>query len=511
MKNKIKAINLFLVLVSGLVLLSCSNAEKSINEQGEQSLVSLNFAESDADAGLTESTTGSVIEVSVSGDTQNKSEEETGDNKETADFASITEYFRQCDKNRNESGEYQDAVRAYENALGEETISLLIEESGGDPCYPRISSGYVDEDDVPELFLAIGDYHTSGVYVFTYLPDTEDVVRVGEFSSYGHMSYVEKGNRIRSQYGSMGSFITMYTKIADGKPGLVGSVAKRERLKEEPEEKDDAWVEYEDIYYAGYKLQDEVDGSIEYSDAWDWPDNDYIVSEEDYEKADISLRGSYYQDDSSMTEVDFDAMNTVIFSQGGENLLKGRDELDQKTGEDILRTAFPERAGEWMAYQRIYEVEKEAGPYVDEDETGYDVMDLNGDGTLELVVFKGKEHLDGVKLYTFADNKAVYLGCFGEWGRMEADPDKHYIRSTFTGFGSVYEKYYEIKKDTVVELAELDDVAKKSPDRQGVEHIFRVNGSVVSRDEYEQKRNKFSDCEFLEFKIGTKHGAGWLD
>ena len=64
--------------------------------------------------------------------------------EEAYDYESFTDYFRQCDPNWNESYVYQEAVKAYENCIGQATVDE-INWSG----QPRFEFAYIDEDDIP--------------------------------------------------------------------------------------------------------------------------------------------------------------------------------------------------------------------------------------------------------------------------------------------------------------------------------------------------------------------------
>lgn len=412
------------------------------------------------------------------------------------DYLSISEMFKACDPHWNDSTEYQNAVQSYESALGQDSIDLLMEEDGG-VASPRFSFGYVDDDDIPELFMGLGDFHVSGVYVFTYLPDRREVVRIGEFSEFGGIDYIERGNRIISQYGGMGSFLFMYTEISNGKPVLVGSIAEGERKMEarDSETADMDGYEREIVYYAGYQLTEGVDGSHEYD--VEWPDDSYRVSAEEYVKMDSELQGNPKKAGKQLKHVDYDDMYTVTLAPGGCNLLREKDELDPEPGEDILNSAFPERVDAWDAYKRIVEVEEEY--YKQDGELSYDLADINGDGTDELLIYYGVDHLDKVQIYSYSDHKAVYLGSFGEWGSVEIDPESHIICSKFTGMGSLYEKYYEVNGVNMIKLVELADIAKLGSEDHSEEREYLINGIISSKDEYDAKRRYYSDKHYEIF------------
>lgn len=139
-------------------------------------------------------------------------------------YESIEELFRNTDLNWNQSESYSNAVSAFGNSIGKATFDTLDSVFGADRA--RFSVAYMDEDAIPELLCGLGDNHPCGIHVFKYDADTDSVVWVGEFGSYGNMSFSEKKNRIYSSYGNNGLFHSYISKIEGGKPVLVDVLCK---------------------------------------------------------------------------------------------------------------------------------------------------------------------------------------------------------------------------------------------------------------------------------------------
>lgn len=490
-------------LIGLLLMTSCGNAEiRSVSED----TVSVSRS-SDNPEYHTISKDNSAIFDTDAGKLQATQEK----NEEIPDYPSISEMFKACDSRWNDSTEYLDAVQSYEAALGQDAVELLMEEAGG-VVSPHFSFGYVDDDDIPELFMGLGDYHVTGIYVFTYIPNQKEVVRVGQFSEFGRLEYIEKGNRIISQYGGMGSFIFFYTQIIDGKPMLVGSVAQTTRKKDDSEPTGEALDKYEDKYYADYPMPEGVDGSYDCEIDWDWPDDSYCVSFNEYERATSVLQGDMDHPEEKRISVSYESMPVVGLTEGGVNFLVEHNETNPKLGEDILNNAFPERVDAWRAYRRIVEVALDDAYSENKEAVGYDLFDINGDGTNELMIFDGIDHLDKVQIYSYINHKAVYLGSFGERGSVEIDPTSHIICSKFTGLGSIYERYYEVKGGNVVKLMELADIEKPGTEESPKERKYVVNGVLSTKDVYESKRAKYSNKLYEIFNIDhIRVNNQWLE
>lgn len=227
-------------------------------------------------------------------DNEENGEKDTNGLEEERIYNSVSEYMEDCDPNWNDSEKYKAAIHAYESTIISEKIKEFIERNGG-IGETKISYAYIDEDDIPELLIGVWDSHPCGIIVFTYIPDRDEAVFLGEFGIYGHISYNEKKNRIITSHGNQGYYMVNITTIKDGRAELVGSVTMDgDGILIEP---DSTELEpyYETLYYAGYTLPKGVDGSNKdsYSDINGYdpeglkvedPGEQYIVDEEEYNR-----------------------------------------------------------------------------------------------------------------------------------------------------------------------------------------------------------------------------------
>lgn len=232
------------------------------------------------------------IEESVEGSTEKTAPADDDRDMTETVYGSISEYMKSCDPAWNDSPDYQAAIRAYEQSITREEEKRFLDRNGG-PGEARLSFAYIDGDEIPEMLLSIGTFHVVGVNVYTYIPDRDEAVWLGEFSIYGGLTYNEKKNRIKSGHGGQGYYMINYTRISDGRAELVGSVTQdSDGILIEPESRE-LEPYYVPLSYANYPIPDTVDGSNK--DGWpdrggydpdgvriDFPGDEYIVSEEEY-------------------------------------------------------------------------------------------------------------------------------------------------------------------------------------------------------------------------------------
>lgn len=86
---------------------------------------------------------------------------------------------------------------------------------------PRFCLAYIDEDDVPELFIIEGNSHADGVTMYTYTDDK--AVKVGGFSEYGGIDYAPKENLFISTSSGMDMFQSEYYRLNTGNAELICS------------------------------------------------------------------------------------------------------------------------------------------------------------------------------------------------------------------------------------------------------------------------------------------------
>lgn len=82
--------------------------------------------------------------------------------------------------------------------------------------YLRFDLEYVNNDDIPKLFLCTGDGGADTVSIYFYNAESRSVEKWGEFSSRGRLYYCEKQRNTISEYGNYGYFPMFMNKLGMG-------------------------------------------------------------------------------------------------------------------------------------------------------------------------------------------------------------------------------------------------------------------------------------------------------
>ena len=164
-------------------------------------------------------------------------------------YASVEEMFRQTDANWNTSDDYTDAIAAYAEVFND--INTGEMDFGTDEL--RVEAAYIDGDDIPEFLVSFGNYHICGVHVYRYDVAEGGVTHIGEFGSFGVMSYYERSSLIECYYGNMGCYTYYLSEVKGNEVKLKDSWLI-----------DGSGIVTEEIrYYHGYFIPDMYNGSRE--------------------------------------------------------------------------------------------------------------------------------------------------------------------------------------------------------------------------------------------------------
>lgn len=140
--------------------------------------------------------------------------------------------------------------------------------------------GYVNEDDIPELFLIRGSSHIDTVTIYTYDEITGEGIYVGDFGGWGYCDYVPYENKIISCYGNQGYFYITVSKIgANNEPELVDVILRNGGNRIES--------------FYGFDL-DGFTGAIDWEEydinQFKSPDEQYLISEGEADQIENEIR-----------------------------------------------------------------------------------------------------------------------------------------------------------------------------------------------------------------------------
>ena len=165
----------------------------------------------------------------------------------------------------------------------------------------HIEIGFVNADDIPELFIGWGNNHIAGIHILTFDAAKGTVIYLGEFSSFGFCNYNERKNRIMSQYGNHGYYEDFISQITGDHVELVGACV------------DDAGGT-EEKFYANYPVDERLNGGrdeIDPMEVSDRPEDRYLVHEKEY----YEIYHNYYlwDEESNSIEVDYEHMTPISY------------------------------------------------------------------------------------------------------------------------------------------------------------------------------------------------------
>lgn len=177
----------------------------------------------------------------------------------------IEDFFEKREKAIEKLGDYADFVLS----------EGYVKDFGKDPIGFYYDIADIDNNGVPELLMNDGDYTMSATRIYTM--DEGKVVFLGAYSQYGELEVLKGTNDciICSEYGNMGVFRDVFTKMQDGKMDTIAAFAS------------DGTGRYADevLYYMGFPFPEGVRADSEESLGNEIFSDEYLVPEEEFEKA----------------------------------------------------------------------------------------------------------------------------------------------------------------------------------------------------------------------------------
>jgi len=150
-------------------------------------------------------------------------------------------------------------------------------------------------------------------------------------------------------------------------------------------------------------------------------------------------------------------------------------------------TSQPTSTSAESAWKELYttELEKHIGSFSPK----FNICDLDGDGTPELLISDDDIHADGGEIYTVYNGKLYDLGGYGSWGEFQYDLVNDYIVAGHTGQGETYISVYRLKNDKMIEIISFHDNMGSVADES--QWVFEVNGKSVTQEEYQTECDKY--------------------
>lgn len=142
--------------------------------------------------------------------------------------------------------------------------------------------GFVNNDDIPELFVVRGSVATDTVSIYTYDKNAKQSIYVGDFGSSGYCYYTSRNNQIISVYGNMGIFYVVNSGIDEnGSSYLEDIILRNNSFKTES--------------FYGFPTDDGFTGAMQpddgSSDNIKRPDDSYKIDESKADEIESKLLG----------------------------------------------------------------------------------------------------------------------------------------------------------------------------------------------------------------------------
>lgn len=117
----------------------------------------------------------------------------------------------------------------------------------------------------------------------------------------------------------------------------------------------------------------------------------------------------------------------------------------------------------------------------------FNIYDLDGNGTPELLLSEGTYHMAQCALYTVDNDTLVYLGEYGEYGEFRYDFENNYIHSSYFGMGS-YLSVYSFNGNNVTHVISFYD----NSNYLVTDLVYEINDESVSEEFYYAELERYT-------------------
>ena len=137
--------------------------------------------------------------------------------------------------------------------------------------------------------------------------------------------------------------------------------------------------------------------------------------------------------------------------------------------------------------------------YPDSGFAMFNIFDLDGDGSPELLVSDGDYHMASAQIFTLYRGAVYCLGSFGSNGEFQFDPETGHIYSEYSNLGVSRFSIHKIADGELIDIASFYDTSGHFENPE--DGSFVVNSEEVSEDEYNREREKYGNNPDDEFTV----------
>lgn len=129
------------------------------------------------------------------------------------------------------------------------------------------------------------------------------------------------------------------------------------------------------------------------------------------------------------------------------------------------------------------------------DTSAFDIFDVTGDGSPELIFSPSTDATSKCTVYTYANDEIKEIGELGSNGTFSFSPEIKMLKDEYSGNGFILGKMVSITNDslyTVISYSDNSDSASL-----GAQIYHEIDGNEVSYSEYEAALEEYSSSVFL--------------
>lgn len=175
------------------------------------------------------------------------------------------------------------------------------------------------------------------------------------------------------------------------------------------------------------------------------------------------------------------------------------------------RTAPDSVSFEWQkAYEDKLKEFKESKDYSDDQESGsaFDLFDITGDGSPELIISPNTGGSTKCSVYSFSDGEASEIGSVGNTGCFMYLPLINTVKDEYCGDGFVIGKLFKYENGSFNQELSYSDNSQSvmSSDTSGTLIVHEINGEEVLLPEYDKALEPYEKSPAV--KVGRKYSMG---
>lgn len=163
------------------------------------------------------------------------------------------------------------------------------------------------------------------------------------------------------------------------------------------------------------------------------------------------------------------------------------------------QSLYEQKLNEFMTSEKFSEVAQRGV-----EESRFDLYDLDGNGTPELIISANNEHKTQCEIFTVSGGQVVSAGAYGEYGAFTYYPEFKMINDEYSGEGFVVGKFMTFDGTSFSEYFNYSDNSSSAIKGASIKH--EINGQSISLPEYDEAMNVFRNARTAT--IGRKYSFG---